>query len=181
MPLFTRDSDTEWENRSVTIRENIPVVYCVSNYHKLVLRRTTNVEPIKPDPLTKNALMTACNRMNVDFPGMTLEMRLSYEITRVPTSLYMTGYFDANSKSRLMLKGQEAWIVEIFVEKLVLETKNMTLFPVYLFSEDLKCWCQLNNKYKWVYIKRPEKPSGNYIGISSEPVSSTAKLEISLL
>jgi hypothetical protein len=57
-----------------------------------------------------------------------------------------------------------------------------SMVPIYMFSEDMKCWCQLNIKLiKWTYIKIPPSPVGKYLAFGTDPISNHAKLEISLL
>jgi hypothetical protein len=56
------------------------------------------------------------------------------------------------------------------------------LLPVYMFSEDLKCWCQLDiSILKWIYIMRVPKPTGKYLAFGTHPVSNTARVEIGLI
>jgi hypothetical protein len=180
--LCREESESEWIKHALKNNNNIKI-YSHNNINKVVIIRTlkgtgTKLDFIKYDSTIKNALMKACNNLARDYPDETMELKRDYELIKNGTSLYITGYFDVTNRSRLQIKGFEAWIVEMFVNKF---PNNLLFYPVYLFSEDIGTWCQLNNNFKWIRIARPPKPSGMYIGISSAPKSNISKLEVNLL
>jgi len=173
--LLCRESDSEWINHAMK-NLNIVKIYSYGKNFVMIKNLKGSTDITKGSPSFKNALMKACNNIQVDYPGDTMDLIRDYELIKDATSLYFTGYFEID-KSRLHIKGRETWIIEMFVEKL----GSLPLYPVYMFSEQMFCWSQLNSEFKWLHISHPPRPTGLYIGISSEPISTTAKLEISLL
>ena len=180
-------ADKEWINHAV---RNLHIVK-ISTYNTLnnlicvksFKGPTTNltVVPRTIDTDARTALMKCANDLFTDFPKDELFniLKRDFSMSREATSLYMTGYFDVHSKSVLQIKGPEAWLVQLFVNRIKDQHKSM--LPVYLFSEDVKCWCQLSTGLKWIHIPRPPKPQDSYIGIGSDPISREARIEISIL
>lgn len=202
--LLTRNetvSDQEWTSNALKNRYEIKI-YSYKNLNNVVFMKSfkgnsTNIEIIKYDQAYKNFLMKACNDIGVDYPNDTdPSFKRDYYLIRDADSLYFNGYFDVSNKSRLQIKGREAWIVEMFVNKIEenrkLEIHNAEknglkiksyspLYPVYMFSENLGTWCQLNFKTsKWIRIIRPPKPKGTYLAMGTDPATSNSKMEISL-
>jgi len=180
-------ADKEWINYSVKNRHIVRIL-TFNKLHNLVCIKsfkgtTTNIEiiPRSLDTSARTALMKVANNLSTDFPDTDLfnQLKRDYAMTLEATSLYLTGYFDTTAKSRLQIKGVEAWIVELFVEKI--KDNHKSMFPIYLFSEDLKCWCQLSTGFKWIHISRPNRPQESYIGLGSDPISREARIEISIL
>jgi len=172
------NSDKDWIDYAIKRGDNIKLYGIHNNiiFSTMLKGPNTNPQIIKMDDSITNILMKVCNHIGVDYPGLTDSLKRDYCLIADAKSLYLTGYFDLN-KSRLQLRDYENWIVEMFITK-----HKSLLLPVYLYSEHLKCWCQLDySTLKWIYIMRPPKPSGVYIGICSPPVSSAAQIEISLL
>ncbi len=182
--------DNEWINHAIKNRFSIRM-YCYTDRHifsKNLKGFEKNIELLKDDIFHKNALMKACNNLNTDYPDQDdLSYQRDYYLVRDADSLYFSGYFTIltklnPSKARLEIKGREAWLVEMFVNKCIANSSTSKMFPVYMFSENMKCWCQLDSvNLKWIYIRRAPKPQGNYLAFSSHKVSSTAKMEISIL
>lgn len=179
----------EWINFAVKNLHAIRI-FSFNKMNKLVLIKSlkgsnTNLEyiPRSIDIEARTALMKVCNNIGTDFPNDDLFNILKKDFATIQnaTSLYFSGYFDINGRSRLQIKGLEAWIVELFVNKIKNTEHTSDLLPIYLFSEDVKCWCQLNSNFKWIHIIRPPKPQESYIGLSSDPISIEARIEISLL
>lgn len=186
------NADKEWINYATNNRHNITLYIYQNNQ---ILSKTfkggnTNILIINHDQLYKNYLMKACNNLKVDYPNeKDLSYKRDYYLIRDADSLYFTGYFENYSKSRLNIKGRNAWLVEMFTNKLLLSLKSKNysnnkklLVPIYMFSEDLKCWCQLDIiNFKWIYIMRTPRPSGKYLAFGTDPMSETAKIELSIL
>lgn len=203
--LLTRnetEADREWTNCAVRNRYDVKI-YSYNNLNNFVFMKnlkggSTNIEVAQHDQGYKNYLMKACNDIKVDYPNdKDCSFKRDYYLIRDADSLYFSGYFDVTGKSRLQIKGRESWIIEMFVNKL-LETRKLEeqkaikdkqkpkshspLAPVFMFSEDMKCWCQLNTKImKWIYTMRPSKPIGKYLAIGSDPVSNEARVEFNLI
>jgi hypothetical protein len=203
--LLTRnetEGDKEWTSTAVKNRNEIKIYLCIRNsvFIKSFKGSNTNMEMIKHDQTYKNYLMKACNDLNLDYPDeKDFSFKRDYYLIRDADSIYFSGYFDITGKSRLQIKGREGWIVEMFVNKIIESRKHeeqkaiqdklkpkvqIPLVPVYMFSEDLKCWCQLNCRTsKWIYIMRPPKPNADskYLGFGSDPISVTARIEIGMI
>jgi len=187
--LITRnetEADKEWTNYAVRNRHDI-TIYSYNNIGKQVFMKTlkggsTNIQIALHDQGYKNSLMKACNSIGVDYPNDNdLSFKRDYYLIRDADSIYFSGYFDTN-KSRLQIKGREAWLIEMFVHKILASKKNQELVPVYMFSENLCCWCQLDIRtFQWVYILRAPKPVGKYLGFGSDPISTTARIELSMI
>jgi hypothetical protein len=203
--LITRnetDADKEWTNCAIKNRHDV-VIYLHNNlngqiYMKTLKGGSTSLQTAIHDQGYKNYLMKACNNIGVDYPNdKDSSFKRDYYLIRDADSLYFTGYFETNSKSRLQIKGREAWLVEMFVNKIE-ETRKLInqkavkektkpkifncLLPVYMFSEDMKCWCQLDiSTLKWTYILRAPKPNGKYLAFGTYPISNTARIELSLI
>jgi hypothetical protein len=198
--LITRnetEADKEWTGNALKNRQEISI-YSYNNLNNSVFMKNlkgsnTNIQIFQHDQSYKNYLMKACNDIQVDYPNdKDYSFKRDYYLIRDADSLYFNGYFDLKTKSRLQIKGRESWIIEMFVNKIQeiqkvvkdkLKPKSYSSFlPIYMFSEDLKCWCQLNSlDYKWIYITRPPKPRGKYLAIGSDPISNTARIEINLI
>lgn len=191
--LITRnetDADKEWTNCAIKNRNDV-VIYLHNNLNGLVFMKTlkggsTTIQTAAHDQGYKNYLMKACNDIGVDYPNdKDSSFKRDYYLIRDADCLYFTGYFDINSKSRLQIKGREAWLVEMFANKIISSkfgTNSNCLLPVYMFSEDMKCWCQLDiSTLKWTYISRAPKPTGKYLAFGSYPISNTARIELSLI
>ena len=165
---------------------------------KTIKGSNTSIQIAQHDQGYKNYLMKACNDIGVDYPNDTdPSFKRDYYLIRDAESIYFSGYFDNLSKARLQIKGRDAWLVEMFTNKikenrkledqLALKTKTKLkihngLIPIFMFSEDLKCWCQLDIKnYKWIYIMRAPKPIGKYLAFGTDPISSTARIELSMI
>lgn len=193
------DADKEWTNYAIKNRHNI-TIYSHNNLSNQVFMKTlkgstTDIQIIQHDQGYKNFLMKACNDLNVDYPNeKDCSYKRDYYLIRDADSLYFTGYFDINHKTRLQIKGRDAWLVEMFVNKILdsrkteeKKTNTVThniLLPVYMFSEDLKCWCQLKlnlKTFSWIYIMRSPKPKGKYLAFGSDPISYTARVELSMI
>jgi hypothetical protein len=203
--LLTRnetEADKEWTNCAVRNRYDVKI-YSYNNLNSLVFMRylkggSTNIEVALHDQGYKNYLMRACNNIGVDYPDdKDCSFKRDYYLIRDADSLYFSGYFDTNGKSRLHIKGRESWIVEMFVNKL-LEIRKLEeqkaikakekpktynpQVPIFMFSEDMKCWCQLNiSTMNWMHIIRAPKPIGKYLAFGSHPVSDKARTEFSLI
>jgi len=197
--LVTRndtEADKEWTGSALRNRHDIKIYghNGMNNmvYTKSIKGSSTNVQMVEHDQVYKNYLMKACNDVGTDYPDeKDGSYKRDYYLIRDATSMYFTGYFDPKGKARLQIKGREAWIVEMFANKIQESRASEThrtskssspFFPIYMFSEDMKTWCQLNYKtLKWIHILRPPKPMGVYLAIGSDPISSTARVEISLI
>lgn len=203
--LLTRnetEADREWTNCAIRSRCDIKI-YSYNNLNNVVFMKSlkggsTNIEIAQHDQGYKNYLMKASNNIGVDYPNdKDCSFKRDYYLIRDADSLYFSGYFDPNGKSRLQIKGRENWIVEMFVNKL-LETRKIEeqkalkaktkpkshspLAPVFMFSENMKCWCQLNTKtMKWIYTMRAPKPVGKYLAFGSDPISNEARIEFSMI
>jgi hypothetical protein len=198
--LITRnetESDKEWTNCAIRNRHDV-ILYTYNNLNNQVFMKTlkggsTTMQVILHDQGYKNYLMKACNDIGVDYPNdKDSSFKRDYYLIRDAESIYFTGYFDTKSKSRLQIKGREAWLVEMFVNK-IQETRKLAnqnqkekihncMVSVYMFSEDLNCWCQLNiSTSKWIYILRAPKPNGKYLAFGTHPISNTARIELSLI
>jgi hypothetical protein len=191
--LITRnetDADKEWTNYAVKNRHDI-TVYSYNNLNNQVFMKTlkggsTNIQIALHDQIYKNYLMKACNDIGLDYPNdKDCSFKRDYYLIRDAECMYFSGYFDITTKARLQIKGREAWLVEMFANKLqetLKKVKHDGLLPIYMFSEDLNCWCQLDVKtYKWIYIMRAPKPIGKYLAFGSHPISNTARIELSLI
>ncbi len=188
--LLTRnetESDKEWIGSAFKNRHEIKLYLwnkTLNNeivYMKNFKEHSSRLNIIEHDQMYKNYLMRACNNLNVSYPNdKDITFKRDYYLIKDADSLYFNGYFDITSKSRLEIKGREAWIVEMFVNKIIEKFKN-SLMPVYMFSEDLKIWCQLNDSLKWIHILRPPTPIGKYVAFGTDPLSYIAKLEINNL
>jgi hypothetical protein len=196
------NADFEWSGYALKNLHTIKI-YSYNNLNNLIFIKSlkgpsTNTSVPLHDQEYKNYLMRACNTINVDYPDeKDSSFKRDYYLIRDTDSIYFSGYFDTSTKARLQIKGREAWLVEMFVNKIIEQRKleiqtsekiketpktYKSLLPVYMFSENLKCWCQLNLKtLKWIYIKYAPKPIGNYLAFGSDPISTTARLEISIL
>jgi len=203
--LITRnetESDKEWTNYAVKNRQNI-TIYSFNNINNQVFMKTlkggsTTIQIALHDQGYKNFLMKACNNIGVDYPDdKDCSFKRDYYLIRDAGSLYFSGYFNTDTKSRLQIKGREAWLIEMFVNKLQEQHKlddqkalkdkikvrpRSGLLPVYMFSENLLTWCQLNVKTsQWLRIIRPPKPEGKYLALGTDPISSTARIELSMV
>ncbi len=203
--LITRndtDADKEWTNYAVKNRHNI-TIYSYNNlgshvYMKTIKGTNSSIQIAPHDQGYKNSLMRACNSIDVDYPNDTdLSFKRDYYLIRDADSIYFSGYFDIINKARLQIKGREAWLVEMFVHKIqearklenqiaIKEKKKPTshagLVPVYMFSENLGCWCQLDIKIlKWIYVMRAPKPIGKYLALGTDPISTNARIELSMI
>ncbi len=203
--LITRnetEADKEWTNCAVKNRHNI-TIYSYNNLGNHIFMKTlkgasTTMQIALHDQGYKNLLMKACNSIGVDYPNESdLSFKRDYYLIRDAESVYFSGYFDTKSKSRLQIKGHEAWLVEMFVHKIEAERKLENqkaikekqkpkvysgLIPVYMFSENLGCWCQLDIKSsKWIYVMRAPKPVGKYLAFGTDPISTSARIELSLI
>lgn len=185
--LVTRnetDADKEWTSCAIKNRHDI-TVYSYNNPNGQIFMRalkggTTSLQIIPHDQGYKNYLMKACNDIGVDYPSdKDNSFKRDYHLIRDVDSLYFTGYFDTNVKSRLQIKGRDAWLVEMFVNKIGKPESGP--YPIYMFSEDMKCWCQLAPTLKWIYIMRAPKPNGRYLAFGTDPISHTAKIELNLI
>ena len=208
--LITRnetDSDKEWTNAAIKKRHDI-IIYSYNNLTTQIVMKTlkggsTSIQIALHDQGYKNYLMKACNDIGTDYPNdKDPSFKRDYYLIRDADCLYFSGYFDTSSKSRLQIKGREAWLVEMFVNKIqgIHKTPNQKipnqrtikeqskpiiyncLVPIYMFSEDLKCWCQLDiTTFKWIYISKAPKPIGKYLAFGTHPISNTARIEIELV
>jgi hypothetical protein len=202
--LITRnetEADKEWTSYAVKNRHNI-TIYSYNNlgghiFMKTLKGASTSIQIALHDQGYKNYLMKACNNIGVDYPNdKDNAFKRDYYLIRDANSLYFSGYFDTTSRARLQIRGREAWLVEMFVNKILearkleeqkaqkekVKIKHNPLLPVYMFSEDLKCWCQLNVKTsKWIYIMRAPKPTDKYLAFGSDPISTTARMEIGMI
>lgn len=203
--LITRnesEADKQWSNYAIKNKHNL-TIYTYNNLNNHVFMKTfkggsTGIQVAQQDDYYKNYLMKACNDLNVDYPNdKDCSFKRDYYLIRDAESLYFTGYFTTDVKSRLQIKGREAWLVEMFVNKIQNE-RNLAnqkakqqkkdpivfncLLPIYMFSENLKCWCQLDiSNFKWIYIMRAPKPTGKYLAFGTDPMSGTTKIELDLL
>ncbi len=203
--LITRnetDSDKEWTSYAVKNRHNI-TIYSYNNLGNHIFMKTlkgasTTIQIALHDQGYKNSLMKTCNSIGVDYPNDTdLSFKRDYYLIRDAESIYFNGYFDISTKARLQIKGREAWLVEMFVHKIqeihkLEEQKTINekqkkkihngLIPVYMFSENLLMWCQLNYKSRqWIRIIKPPSPVGKYLAFGTDPISTTAKIELGIL
>lgn len=177
--LITRNDsgDKAFITHAIKNRNQIVVYY--SDYKKQI--NGNDYEKITPDAYYKNYLMKVSNHMNTDYPINDGGYKRDYYIIRDADSMYFSGYFECVKKSRLGIKGREAWLVELFVDKLI-RNNAKGLVCIYMFSEDMRCWCQLNiDSFEWKHMPRIPSPNGVYTGFSSEPVSDYAIREILIL
>lgn len=180
--LITRNethADKAFSDAAIKNRNQIIIYY---KYYTKILN-SSDYTPIDYDHGYKNYVMMSSNHLRMDYPEDDTSYMRDYYIIRDSESIYFTGYFEDIPKSRLKIKGREAWITEMFVDKLISKCVS-GLYPVYMYSEDMKCWCQLSNNlgiFKWNYIPRPPKPSGIYAGYGTDPISDSAIKEIGLL
>jgi hypothetical protein len=182
-------ADKEWSKYALKNRHSIQV-YQYNNLNKIVYYKCSDdveynngIKLLEHDQAYKNALMKACNNIQVDYPNDNdISYKRDYYLVRDADSLYFSGYFELN-KSRLLIKGRENWIVEMFLNKIEKSNpEKLKSLPIYMFSEDLRCWCQLDhNSLKWIYILRAPKPVGKYLAFGSDPISLSAKLEINII
>lgn len=134
----------------------------------------------------KNAMQRAAEHIKTTIPSDTYTKNLinrDFYLTHEPDSLYAVGTFC--TKGRLRINGHTGWIVEMFVDKLVYgntHIKPSGHLPVYFLCQDLGKWYQLfyddSMHFNWVHIKKPEEPTGKYIGVGSRELSMNGKLEI---
>lgn len=134
------------------------------------------------------AIQIASEHMKVPVPSDNYTKNLinrDYYLIKEPTSLYAIGTFC--TKGRLRINGHTAWIVEMFVDKCIyssVKDGEVTQLPVYFMCQDVGRWYQLcyeNMHFNWMHIKKPEEPSGKYIGVGSRELSMNGKLEIMYL
>jgi hypothetical protein len=196
------EADKEWTGYAVKNRHDI-IIYSYNNLGSQIFMKTlkggsTSIQIALHDQGYKNLLMKACNSIGVDYPKDTdLSFKRDYYLIRDAESVYFSGYFDVVGKARLQIKGREAWLVEMFVHK-IQEARKLEdqkaikekqkpksrsgLIPVYMFSENLCCWCQLDiGTSKWMYIMRAPTPTGKYLAFGTDPVSNTARIELSMI
>lgn len=203
--LLTRnetEADKEWTNCAIKNRHDV-IIYSYNNSSSQIFMKTlkggsTTIQIALHDQGYKNYLMKSCNDIGVDYPNdKDCSFKRDYYLIRDADCMYFSGYFDTNSKSRLQIKGREAWLVEMFTNKIQESQKlaaqkstkdkvkskiHNNVLPIYMFSEDLKCWCQLDmSTSKWVYIMRAPKPIGKYLAFGTHPISNTARIELSLV
>lgn len=160
--------------------------------------RIENIEPLNSVPTSiitiENkdyehdcivATQIASEHMKVPVPSDNYTKNLinrDYYLIKEPSSLYAIGTFC--TKGRLRINGHTAWIVEMFVDECIYKGVKHSSLPVYFMCQDVGKWYQLyyeNMRFNWVHIKKPEEPSGNYIGIGSRELSMNGKLEIMYL
>lgn len=203
--LLTRnetEADKEWTTHAIKNRNDVKI-YSYNNLNNVIFMKnlkggTSNIEIAKHDQNYKNYLMKASNNLKTDYPNdRDPSFKRDYYLIRDADSLYFSGYFDITKKQRLQIKGRESWLVEMYVNKIIefrkleddqfIKSKitpkvHNTLVPIYMFSEDLKCWCQLNIKtLKWIYILRAPKPLGKYLAFGTDPISNTARIEFDII
>jgi hypothetical protein len=151
---------------------------------------TTIVDHAQIDEDARNYLLKTAGHLRVGYQGSTGKFRRDYNLVRDGDMLYFTGNFtndygNRNEHStRLCIKGNNAWIAEMFTDKMI--NSRSSFFPIYFFNEDLRIWCQLvrtgnNSMLEWKHIGQPPRPTGNFIGIGSDKLSSDSKLEIRIL
>jgi hypothetical protein len=147
----------------------------------------TGIEIIGPGTITgtitdgkghhwKNSIMKAAINMRQNYSD-NMDLIRDYYLIRDANSMYFSGKFEnLNNSSSPRLQIKDGWIVEMFVNKLI-ENENMKYgyFPVYMLSDDMGCWCQLQieksekgpGKVNWKYIGRAPNPQGIYVAFCS--------------
>jgi hypothetical protein len=184
--MITRNetnADREWVKSAIRNRHDI-LYYKYTEKHifvKKIKGDFPDTAILEHDQYYKNYLMKASNDLITRYPDESdLSYKRDYHLIKDADSIYFSGYFDLTP--RLQIKGRDGWIVEMFVNKLLKE--KVVDFPIYMFSENMKCWCRLsieNEVVKWLYTVRVPRPEGKYLVFGSDPISSTASLEISIL
>lgn len=146
---------------------------------------SNRVDKVDKDDRARHALMRACNYLHTNYPGIDNKRKRDFLIVDDADSLYFIGKF-STGKERLQVKCDEAWIVEMFFDKMLAKGYKHH-FPIYIFTEQkgVEGWSQLQyfdqELKKPIWIKTlPPRPKGNYIGIGYKYLSENIKTEISL-
>lgn len=186
--LLTRcetEIDKLFIEQAVKNRNNITIYSYnkLSNhiYSKSLVGPNTNITSIVVPSEWKNYVMRASTNLKENYPSNNeVSYKRDYCMIKDADQLYLIGDFDESKKTRLLLKGREAWILEMFTNKLINNKKVPIpkLLPIYLYSQNN--WFQLSGvTLKWLRIHRPPRPMGKYIAVGGEDVTSMLKLVVS--
>lgn len=183
--LYTGGSvgaDTEWINAANKKNHKIKIYRFDGAKHTRV-HEEDSIHTIDDEKYEKDAMKSikiAAEHLKTSLPTDNIGLvKRDYYMIQEPTSLYAVGSFC--TKGRLRVNGHTGWIVEMFVDKLLYESKHDNELPVYFMCQNVDKWYKLvtdNMKFNWVHIKKPPEPNGNYIGIGSRELSINGKLEI---
>ena len=127
-------------------------------------------------------IMIVSKHIKKDIPEGYLKHILERDWTMINESgakaLYAIGYFDNNSFSRLHIKGNTGWIIEMFVDYILKQKGycdklpySIKTLPVYFISMIDNTYYQLyiegNDILRWYGIEKFPKPMGDWIGVGS--------------
>ena len=183
MELLTRGEtkiDKCWINSAqknrhlVTVygkRDNTTTIYTIGGQIRGIFN--------DPGDKARHALMKVCNHLGTGYS----DRKRDFWMVNDADSLYFVGNFSMDNE-RLQIGGDEAWIVEMFFDKLV--NQGMVRdFPIYMYSDQMTCWCRLEYDFKlkrpkWIK-SLPDRPRGKYIGIGGKKLTENIQTELSLL
>ena len=78
-----------------------------------------------------------------------------------------------NDSSMLQISGGTAWACQLFIDRWLYKSPNVTAIPIYLFDQVSKSWYTWTGQ--WKPIIKPPAPNGVYAGIGSRNLQDSGK------